>query len=211
MADLQTTDCLLKLFQAHGITCVAENDWVAPNGELPALRALWWPAQPNGRLDVQVLVRDQIVIVECFAGVGEGERAMYDALSMFILNVFHVLLAALWGKNDCEQVTTERWTIGGRAYVAYIGNFAMRGFGGVTAEVPHGLFAAIEEAIKSEPLTGDIHWFRLFVGHVENTFTFEALRDNETWESGAECLMAATWEQAPGYYSVRFFALLRAA
>lgn len=211
MADLQTTDYLFNLFQVHGITCVVENDWVAPNGELPALRALWSPAQPSGRLDVQVLVRDQIVIAECFAGVGEGERAMYDALSIFTLNVFHVLLAALWGKNDCEQVTAERWTIGGRPYVAYIGNFAMRGFGGVTADVPHSLFAAIEETIKREPLRGDIHWFRLFVGHVANTFTFEALKDNETWESGVQCLQAATWEQAPEYYSVRLFALLRAA
>jgi hypothetical protein len=199
------------LFQDHGIACVINNDWVVPNAELPALRALWHPGDASGRLDVQVLVRDQVVIEECFAGVGEGERGMYDALASFMVNSFHVLLAAFWGRNDPEQVTTERWTVAGKPYVAYIGNFATRSSEDVTPHVPSSLFADIESAIKSEALTSEIHWYRLFFANFANAFHFEALKDNESWEAGIRWLKAVQWEQRSGYYSVRLFALLRAA
>jgi hypothetical protein len=209
MSELQTTGYLHKLFQDHGVPSVIENDWVVPNSELPALRALWHPGESNGRLDVQALVRDEIVIEECFAGVGQGVSGMHNALANFTLNSFHVLLAALWGKNDPEQVTTEKWVVGGKRYIAYIGNFGTRSSEGVTAHIPHGLFAEVEAAIKREPLSEDIHWFRLFFGNVANQFTFEALKDNEPWEAGQQCLEAATWEQSSGYYSVRLFVVLR--
>lgn len=58
---------------------------------------------------------------------------------------------------------------------------------------------------------GDIHWFRLFFGNVANTFTFEALKDNEKWEAGTHCLESAQWKPSSGYYSVRLFAVLRTA
>lgn len=210
MAENPTTDYLVELFEGHGVECAVENGWVVPNWEFPALRALWAPP-PERRLDVQVLVRDELMIEECFAGVGEGEAARHDALASFTLNSFHVLLAALWGKNDPDQVTTEAWEIGGRRYTAYLGNFGTRGSAGVTACIPEDLFAALEAAIRREPLSGDIHWFRFFVGNVTHALTFEALRDNETWEEGRRCLEGRTWETSPGYYSVRLFAVLRAA
>jgi hypothetical protein len=58
------------------------------------------------------------------------------------------------------------------------------------------------------PLSGDIHWFRFFFGNVANAFTFEALKDNESWEAGQRCLEAAAWQKSNGYYSVRLFAVL---
>jgi hypothetical protein len=209
-AENPTTDFLLKLFQGHGVECAVENGWVVPNWELPALRAHWYPL-PSRRLDVQVLIEDKLVIEECFAGVGEGDAARYDALASFTINSFHVLLAALWGKNDPDQVTTEEWMVGGKRYTAYLGNFGTRGSEGVTACIPPDLFAAIKAAIRREPLIGDIHWFRLFVGNVAHALTFEALRDNEVWDEGVRCLRGRTWEPSPGYYSVRLFAVLRAA
>jgi Family of unknown function (DUF6348) len=135
---------------------------------------------------------------------------MHNALVNFTVNSYHVLLAALWGRNDPEQVTTEKWNIGGRRYIAYIGNLGTRSSDGVTAHVPHGLFARIEAVIKLEPLSEDIHWFRFFFGNVANEFTFEALKDNEDWEAGKRGLEAAEWERSNGYYSVRLFAVLRA-
>jgi len=100
MAEAQITDYLSKLFQDHGVACAVEKDWVVPNSELPALRALWYPGQSNGLLAVQALVRDKLVIEECFAGLGQGDTGLRDALVNFTINSFHVLLAALWGKND---------------------------------------------------------------------------------------------------------------
>jgi hypothetical protein len=212
MTEIQITDYLSKLFHVHGVACVVHNDWVVPNSELPALRALWYPDQSHGLLQVQVLVRDKLVIEECFAGAGQGDSGLQDALVNFTTNSFHVLLAAFWGKNDPEQVTMEEWDISGKRYTAYIGNFGTRCSAGVTAHVPPELFAAIEAAIKREPLAGDLHWFRLFFGNaVSDSFTFEALKDNEDWPAGVRCLEAAAWERSSGYYSVRLFAVLGAA
>ncbi|HEU4931801.1 MAG TPA: DUF6348 family protein [Pyrinomonadaceae bacterium] len=207
----ETVDYLSKLFEGHGLTCVAENDWVVPNGELPAVRALWYPGESSGLLDVHALIRSGVVIEECFAGVGQGEGAIHDALMNFTLNSFHVLLAVLWGKTDPEQVTTELWVVNEKSYTAYIGNFGTRTSAGVVAHVPPSLFASIEENIKAEKLTEDIHWFRLFFCNFANEFTFEALKDNEPWERGTSCLESVAWRPDDGYYSVRLFVVLRGA
>ena len=207
----EIVDYLSKLFEDHGFTCVAHNDWVVPNAELPALRALWYPDQSSGRLDVHALVRDGVVIEECYAGLGQGERAIGDALINFTVNSFHVLLAALWGKNDPEQVTTELWVIDGKRYTAYIGDFGTRCSDGVVADIPNNLFSSITETIKAEKLTEDIHWFRLFFCNVANEFTFEALKDNEPWDKGVSCLERVAWRLDDGYYSVRLFVVLRSA
>jgi hypothetical protein len=211
MTELHPTDYLHKLFLEHGVPSVVQDDWVVPNSELPALRAIWHPGESTGRLDIQALVRDKVVIEESFAGIGQGASGMGDALSNFTINSFHVLLAALWGKNDPEQVTTEEWSIGGKRYAAFIGNFGTRDSENATAHVPQGLFAQIEAAIKRAPLSEDIHWFRFFFANFANEFTFEALKDNEHWDAGKQRLEAATWERSDGYYSVRLFVVLRAA
>ena len=135
---------------------------------------------------------------------------MYDALHNFTINSFHVLLAALWGKNDPEQVTTESWDVQGKWYTAYIGNFGCRSSEGVTPHIPHELFPEIEHAIKGESLTQDTHWFRFFFCNVAGTYTHEALRDNEDWEAGFRCLESAAWLESKAYYSVRLFIVLRA-
>lgn len=202
---------LLDLFEAHGVTCVTEKGWVVPNSTLPALRPIWYPQQASGRLDIQILVRDGMIIEECFAGVGQGESAIRDALWNFTINSFHVLLAAFWEKNDPEQVTTESWVINGKPYIAYIGNFGTRSSEGVTAHIPENFFASIEETIKSEQLTADTHWFRLFFCNFERSFTFEALKDNEIWHRGVQCLENTAWRQEDSYYSVRVFMVLCAA
>ena len=207
----QTTRYIKELFEEHGVICVVEDEWIVPNSELPALRALWQPGSSNGRLDVQVLISEGVVIEECFAGVGDGERGANDALANFTINSFHVLFAALWGKNDASQVTTEAWEVHGKPYTAYIGNFGTRSSDGVTPYVPDELFAGIEEAVKHEPLAEDIHWFRIFFCNLAGEFVFEALKDNENWNAGVRCLESMRWPKSEGYYSVRLFAILRAA
>lgn len=211
MTTPQTSAYLAKLFEGHGLSCVVENDWVVPNAELPALRALWYPGQSNGRLDVQALVSDGVVIEECFAGVGQAETGLNDALANFTVNSFHVLLAALWGRNDPSQVTTEEWEVSGQRYTAYVGNFGTRSSEGVTPHIPSNLFAAIEETIKCEPLNEGVHWFRVFFCNVAGDYTFEALKNNEVWDAGVRCLKASSWEKSSGYYSIRLFVVLRAA
>ena len=209
--SLSTSDFLLRLFERHGIECTTHNDWIVPNSELPAIRATWFPGPSSGRLDVQAFVRDGTTIEECFAGIGEGEVGLHDALTNFTMNSFHVLLAALWNQNDETQVTTEYWNIDGRQYTAFIGNFGTRGSKGVVADVPTDLFSRVESVIKLDSLMDDLHWFRFFFCNVAGQRTFEALKDNETWDSGMRCLEGVQWADSMGYYSVRLFVVLRAS
>jgi hypothetical protein len=121
------------------------------------------------------------------------------------------LLAALFGKNDPDQVVTESWLVYGKKYTAYIGNFTTRAGDDVAAHIPESLFDRIQRTIQREHLTNDIHWFRLFFCNLANEFTFEALKDNEIWEEGARCLEAADWRRDDGYYSLRVFLVLCAS
>jgi len=206
-----TTRFLSQLFTRHGIDSTVEGDWVLPNSQLPALRALWTPGPQSGRLDVQVMVREELMVEECFAGIGAGEAGLHDALANFTLNSFHVMLAGLWGVEDREHVSTERWTSYGKPYVAHIGNFGLRASQGIQATVPPKLLGEIANAIQAESLTEDVHWFRLFFCGVEGQHTFEALKDNAEWPAGKRSLRAVDWEKQRGYYSVRLFVMLRSS
>lgn len=207
--SLGTSDFLHRLFERHGIECTTHNDWIVPNAEFPAIRATWFPGPSSGRLDVQAFVREGMTIEECFAGIGEGAVGLHDALTNFTVNSFHVLLAALWNQNDKTQVTTEVWSVGGRQYTAFIGNVGTRASEGVIADVPADLFAQVESVIKLDSLVGDLHWFRFFFCNVAGQRTYEALKDNETWDAGTRCLEGIQWADSMGYYSVRLFVVLR--
>lgn len=205
-----TQDFLADLFAAHGLPAILENEWVVPDSGLPAIRAIWHPGEHNGRLDVQILVGKDIVIEECFAGIGPGDKGLSDALASFTVNSFHVLLAALWNVYDPEQVVKERWTINGRSFEALIGNFGTRQSGGYDAPIPSALFDLIAATIKHEKLTGPLHWFRFFFCNLAGECSYEALQDNATWDEGLHCLRTAPWVRHDGYYSIRLFVIVRA-
>jgi len=197
--------------QGHGLPFDVEGEWVVPNGALPAVRASWYPRTGSGVLEVDVLLEDRSIINECFAGIGEGEVAIGDALNNFMINSFHVLLSAFWGKDDAEQVTTEDWTVSGKPFTAYIGNFGTRGAPGIKPVVPPELFLTIQRTIERESLAASCHWVRHFFCDVKGERTFEALLDNEPWQAGLDALRAIPWVEASGYYSVRNFLVLRPA
>jgi hypothetical protein len=158
---------------------------------------------------MQVLVRDGLIIDECFGGIGAGDVALADGLQNFTINSFHVLLSALWLRHDPEQVETETWTIASRRFKAFIGNVGTRSTAGVTPVIPAGMLSLLESAIRNEPLEHDLHWFRFYVGHVNGEFTFEALKDNEPWPAGVSALTSCGWTSGTGFYSARLFLILR--
>jgi hypothetical protein len=159
-------------------------------------------------LDVEVLLEDERVIVECFAGIGPGEKGLADALQNLCVNSFHVLLSAFWQRTDPEQVMIEDWEVGRGQFRAYIGNLGTRGSDSVAAQIPADLFPAIESSIKKEPMDERPHWFRHFFADVNGEQTFESLYDNEEWAAGVESMKALPWVKSKGYYSVRHFLLL---
>lgn len=199
---------LSELFGRHGIRCDVRDEWILPRTNLPALRAAWYPGSTSGRLDVEVLVREGVVIQESFAGVGVGNAGLMDGLGNFTLNSFHVMLAALWGQNDPEQVVTEEWLIAGKKFLAYIGNVGTRSSSAVTPHIPNELLPRLEKAIRAESLQSETHWFRIYAGHINASSTMEALKDNAEWPAGLKVLEGLPWEQKEGFYSARLFVIL---
>jgi hypothetical protein len=199
---------LLELFRRHGLASTTQEDWVLPNSELPAIRGVWHPGERSGRLDVQVLVRDGVVIEECFAGIGVGDAGLADGLHNFTINSFHVLLSAFWHHHDPEQVEAETWTVADRQFNAFIGNIGRRSSLEVTPPIPADMLSRLEAAIRSEPLEHELHWFRFYVANVKGEFTFESLKDNEDWPAGASALASCGWPTCDGFYSARLFLVL---
>jgi hypothetical protein len=212
--DLDTTIALneiKEIFEGHGIRCAVHEDWVLPNGNLPALRAVWHPRNANmGQLDIQLLIEPGVMIEECFAGVGEGEAACRDALGNFLVNSLHVLLTAFWGIDGANHVTVGEWEIAGKPYHAYLGNVGVRASAGVHVPIPKNLLAEIEAVVKLENLMGKTHWAHTFFSNINGEQTFEALLGNKYWENGMDCLKNIQWTEREGYYSIRHFLVLRA-
>lgn len=200
-----------ELLKSHGVDISTEEDWFIPNQSLPAIRCIWHasPNNKSGRLDVQILIEDNLVLEECFAGIGSGKDGFLDGLQNFSVNSLHVMLAAFWGVNDPEQVETEVWDIGDAKYTAYIGNFGTRGTNGVHPGVPSETFSKIESAIKVTQLKEKTHWFRAFFCNIGDEKKYEALIDNAHWLEGEAALNNIEWPKSGDYYSVRNFLILQ--
>ncbi|HCL2773334.1 TPA: hypothetical protein N1913_001525 [Pseudomonas aeruginosa 449A] len=211
MEAVSVSQHLAALFESHRIDCVVHGEWVAPARRLPAIRATWYAGEKTGRLDVDVLLEDERQLQEAFAGIGigSGEDGLQDALRNFASNSFHVLLSALWGQAEEDQVMVETWEIGERCFEVHIGNLGLRGAEGKAPPLPAGLFPSIERAIRTEPLDARLHWFRHFFCAFGNQRTVEALFDNQPWEAGMQNLAALDWQDSQGYYSVRNFLMLK--
>jgi len=207
--QFEMTKKLATIFSAHGISCGTENEWIVPNHNLPAIRAVWHPGEENGRLDVHVLVEKGVLIEECFAGIGKDQIALNDAIRNFMVNSLHVLLAAFWGVNDTDQVVTEHWHVGKKHFTAYIGNIGTRASAGVSPFVPDELVSVIQSAAESEPLPDGVHWVRVFFCNIAGQQTYEVLLDNEPWAAGLSAVKAIQWQHSDGYYSARNFIVLR--
>ncbi len=158
---------------------------------------------------MQVLVRDGVVIEECFAGIGAGDVGLSDGLQNFTINSFHVLQSSLWSCHAPEQVQIEEWTISGQSFSAFIGNIGTRSSNGVCPSIPASFMSQLEAAIRREPLVHDLHWFCVYVGQVSGDFTFEALKDNEPWPNGVKALTSCDWKPCDVFYSARQFIVVR--
>lgn len=198
MEAVSVSQHLAALFESHRIDCVVHGEWVAPAGRLPAIRATWYAGEKTGRLDVDVLLEDERQLQEAFAGIGSAEDGLQDALRNFASNSFHVLLSALWGQAEEDQVMVETWEIGERRFEVHIGNLGLRGAEGKAPPLPVGLFPSIERAIRTEPLDARLHWFRHFFCAFGNQRTVEALFDNQPWEAGMQNLAALDWQDSQG-------------
>ena len=59
---------MAELFSAHDIVFDQEGEWLIPYGELPAIRSTWFAGENSGRLDIEVMLPDNRVIMSAMRG-----------------------------------------------------------------------------------------------------------------------------------------------
>lgn len=208
MPSATAHDMLLDLFHKHGISTGEGNGWIFPSPTSTSrIAATWHPGEHNGQLDIEVCSGPDTMI-ESFAGIGAGDAGLSNAMAMFMVTNFHVLLAALWDINDESQVTTQSWPIGLQRYDSFTGPITSR-YSSDAPPFPPNMEAHLGKAVQAEDLTHGTHWFRFSFCNLNGAFTFEVMHNNEEWVAGRNALEALAWEAQDGYYSMRMFMMLR--
>ncbi len=208
MEDLTAKEYLKELLIAHEVEFIEENEWLVPFSKLPAIRATWLPnaSQSSGLLQIDVFIEENILIEECFAGLGTDAEGLKDAFNNFSVNSLHVLLSAFWGKHDPQQVDKEIWHINGSDHTVYIGPFGNRGANSEHPGVPDQAFGIIENNIKNSNIKNQYNWFRTFFCNIgDSEKIYEALHNNEKWLNGENALKSLDWPVSNDYYSTRNF------
>lgn len=201
-----------QLFEQHHIPYTMEQDWLIPYADFvqyPAIRALWFPYEINGCLQIEVFHHDSTLMIECFAGVGVGDEAISDAMQNFCLNSFHVFAVAFWGLPQDDQVVIEQWEIQGKHYTVYVGAMGTRLMHlNQFPALPENWFDHFSAEIRKDSNWDALAWFRLFVGNNQGQLTIEVLRNNDIWKEAQDVLSELKWVKSDGYYSIRNFLIL---
>lgn len=199
---------LEAIFRAHGFESIEQEGWLAPNGQLPAIKASWYPeaTESVGQLTVEVFLDKRTTVIESFAGF--GEKKLESALENFIQNSLPVFLAAFW-KDTHHNVSTEIWNINGQSYQSFIGDYGVINTA-ENFEIPDSYMDLARELIETEPLTHDVHWFNLFYANFDGKSRHaEALKDNDKWDKASKAITMLPWKKVYNYYSVRQFIVLK--
>jgi hypothetical protein len=199
---------LLRLFERHDVELELDEDWLVTDGDFPAVRASWHDgaAGEPGRLDVDVVISEERHIEESFAGIGQGDAGARDALIAFERNVLYVLLAACWYVTDDRRIQLQSWDLGMRSWDVFVGPLT---FSRDDVAAPEGLLPALQDALRNESLSGELHWIRLFHRRADDgSVMAEALLDNQPWPGGDRLLGQLSWPSTEKGYSARCFIAL---
>ena len=209
------TQLITELFNTHGFKTEEHDGWIIPEGSDYAMKGYWYPEATEvvGQLTVELFVNSELVMVESFVGMGDGENArLKSAFSSFIHHSFHLFLFAIWGVES-KEVQKEHWSVGSESYVAYIGHQGIMNYDKENLlEVPSSYSSKVKALISSENLENEFHWFTLFYANMNGLDTHaEILKDNVKWNAGEKCLKSLDWKRSNHYYSARQFIVLKKA
>ena len=194
---------MLRLFERHEVELEEdEEDWLVTDGDFPAVRATWHEgAGGPGRLDVDVVISEERHIEESFAGNGSG-----DAFKVFERTALYVLLAACWYVTDDRRIQLQSWELGLRSWDVFVGPLT---FSRDDVPAPDGLLAGLQDAVRNEALSAELHWIRLFYRRADDgSVLAEALLDNQPWPAGDRLLHQLAWPSSGQGYSARCFLAL---
>jgi len=199
---------LVRLFERHDVELEQDEDWLVTDGDFPAVRASWHEGAEGapGRLDVDVVLSEERHIEESFAGHGGGDAGVRDALKAFERNALYVLLAACWYVTDDRRIQLQSWDLGLRSWDVFVGPLT---FSRDDVAAPEGLLSGLQDALRNESLSGELHWIRLFHRRADDgSVVTEALLDNQPWPGGDRLLSQLAWPSTEKGYSARCFVAL---
>lgn len=210
------TPTLHSILADHGVETIPKSDgWVTSNGNYPACRATVGDPEFHSqgckvRMDVEIALSHDRVIVESFADFGKDPNDAFDnSLQNFCTGTLHVLLSALWGAVNDPQVYVEQYRIRGKSWNLHLGNIVRKAAGGADIPPPEDLIPIFDRVIPNLKLDAEVHWGRLFYANMPNGENIiEALIDNALSAELKREFSAANWARPNHFYSHRMFWIL---
>lgn len=205
---------LADTFRKHNIDCEIKEDIVVfPKQRITASTALVNRSSSSSAFILQLDVKFEIgqgrTIIESYAGLGMSmESAVSDTWKNFMKYSFHTLLAAFFSNEFEEQIEREQWLIGQQPYEVIISHSGIRG------DVPKPFstqwFDQLKTLIKSQQLSYDTHWIKLYYAQSENEpISLEILLDNEVWRTVEKEVQSFSFPHHKEFYSIRILIIIK--
>ena len=200
---------LASLLAGHHVEAILKEGLVY----LPRLDRwanLWMQRTERGSylVEVRATASHEVTVADRCAGIGDTvESAREDGLRSFCSGTFHVLLAALWGVLERDQVDHEVRVVNQRYWDIYVGPCTLRNSAGVKPlALPRELADSVPAQLDRTLVDSRVHVVRLYLGVVDGAVTVEALVDDEPDAALAELFGAARWVlPETGFAPLRWF------
>ncbi len=207
------TSILREIFADHGVEAHFNTDgWLVTNGIYPACRASTSsPQSRNGgyqiRLDVEAQVSSDRVVIESFSDFGsDPQSAFHSSLQNFCTGSLHVMLSALWGVSDPDQVFVTEIRGPMQVWSVHLGNLVQKAEHGIDVPPPEDLMKRIINLLQRADLAPSVHWCWIYYANLSSTDRIVGvLLDNQPWPDGESAIRAASWRQLSSFYSARMF------
>lgn len=204
---------LVDLLGGHGVLAEVRADAVYLP-ELDLWANLWLTRSREGRflMDLVATSPDGGVVADQWAALGtDVASATRDGLTSFSRCGFHVVLAALWGVLETDQVDHEAREVGGATWDVYLGPYSGRATTGTPPlTAPAELVDQVLRAFDASLEAGQTHALRVYVAWVNGAATYEALVDGREAPDVAAVVARAGWVfPDAGFVSTRWFVMAR--
>lgn len=164
-------------------------------------------------MEVRAATPGGAVAVDTWAAFGTSrEDARLDGLRSFCQGTFHVLLGALWGVLESDQICHEVRHVADRDWDVYLGPLVNRRSAEAPVLVAPAGFADAVLAVLDTRLRDDVvHVARIYHAVSQGrAMVTEALWDGNPWRELEADVAAAGWEAgAVGFTSARWFLAAR--
>jgi len=200
---------LADLLKGHLVEAILRDDMVYVP-QLDRWADLWMHQTEGGAylLEVSATASHEVMVADRCAGIGDtAESAGKDALRSFCSGSFHVLLAALWGVLERDQIDHEIRLVAQRHWDLYLGPCTLRCSAGVEPLVlPQNLPDLVLKQLELTLKDSRVHTARLYLGVLNGAVTVEALIDDQPDAALTEVFRCSDWVlPETGFASLRWF------